>query len=221
MSTVEDVLNLFKKLTPLQRKAIAGILIAGGGFWGGIKFCDVKIKAQIGSYEIKIQRLEDGVKVRDNQIADHLKSKEDKMKEAQIAKEESIKAHALATDAEKRYRMLVAQATKSSEVPEAVSVVQPTVVEVAKACDEVIEKKNGEIKLLNASNSACFDANAAANRAILDLQANQRDLNTVVDFERRINGNIRKELESQKRRKWLYFAGGIILGAAADKALRK
>jgi chromosome segregation ATPase len=215
-------------ITPLQKKLISGALIGGAGFWGGIKFCDVKIKAQIGQYEVKIEKLNKTVEARDTTISEYFSEKEEKMKEALIAKKEADDAHKTASEAEARYRKLIAQSQSMPDrsvaiegSPASLPAKSVTVADVSKACDEVIEAKNVEIKGLNAAYSNVFDAKAAADLAIKGLQSNEASLKKEVSLNEKINSDLSKQVESQKRRKWLYFAGGIILGVAADKAIRK
>jgi len=222
MSLIEDGLSAVTGLTPIQKKLIVGAIIGLGGFWGGIKFSDVRLKAEIGGYQIEINKLKQTVATRDVDIQGHLTVKEQKMKEASIAKEEADKAHAQAADAEARYRKLVAQAEGQSKSSSDLTPLPERaigVIEVTKACDEVIAKKDEEIKGLNAAYSNVFDAKAAADLAIKDLQANEVDLKKEVSLNEKINNDLRKQLESQNRRKWLYLAGGVILGVAGKKAL--
>ena len=210
-------------ITPLQKKLISGALIGGAGFWGGIKFCDVKIKAQIGQYEIKIEKLNKQVEARDVTISEHISEKEKKINEALIAKKEADVAKIQAGAAEDRYRKLVAQipTEKSALAPLPVIASNPTPIEVANACDEVLTAKNTQIKGLETGLSACFDSKAAADKAIEELKLNETDLKSSNSLQKDISNGLRKQLESQNRRKWLYFAGGIILTKVVDNNLKK
>jgi len=216
-----DVLESLALLTPLQKKLIGGLVIAIGGFWGGIKFSDVRITAQVGKYEIQIRELKDSVAAKDVEVQGHLVLKEEKMKQALAAKAEADQAHAQAADAEARYRRLVAQAQAEDKSLQPIPVRAVTVIDVAKACDEVIAKKDGEIKGLNAAYANVFDAKTAADLAIQGLQSNEVSLKKVVSINEQINSDLSKQLESQKKRKWLYLAGGIILGGVVDHAIKK
>ena len=224
-------LNL-SSITPVQKKIIAGILVAGGSFWGGIKFCDVTIKAKIGKYEIQIKQLNDDVTKRDIDIEGFKTASMIRMDQARIARKEAQDAQIKADDAEKKYRQLVAQIPEEiasnslytihpSILSQPVNALPPTAGQVADACDEVIQAKDVQITDLKVSNSACFDANAAATQAIAELQANETDLKKAEVLHAQISSGLQKQLESQKRRKWLYFAGGIILGAYADHTIKK
>lgn len=216
-----DVLESLALLTPLQKKLIGGLVIAIGGFWGGIKFSDVRITAQVGKYEIQIRELKDSVAAKDVEVQSHLVLKEEKMKQALAAKAEADQAHAQAADAEARYHRLVAQAQAEDKSLQPIPVRAVTVIDVAKACDEVIAKKDGEIKGLNVAYANVFDAKTAADLAIQGLQSNEASLKKVVSINEQINSDLSKQLESQKKRKWLYLAGGLILGVAADRAVKK
>jgi hypothetical protein len=224
MGLITEGLAALSGMTPTQKKLTAGALLAlGGSFWGGIKFSDFRINARMGKYEIQIRELKDDVNKKDVEIQGYLTLKEEKMKEALIAKKEADDAHKTASEAEARYRELIAQ---SQSMPDGSVTVEGstkpvTVADVSKACDEVIEAKNVEIKGLNAAYSNVFDAKAAADLAIKELQSNEASLKKEVSLTEKINSGLSKQVESQKRRKWLYFAGGIILGVAADKAIRK
>lgn len=228
MALVEFNLGSLKNMTPTQKKLIAGAILAGGSFWGGIKFSDVRINARVGSYEITIRQLKDSVAKRDVEIQKHLTTEELKMKEALIAKKEADDAHKTASEAEARYRRLIAQAqsipersVSTEDSPTPLPAKPITVADVSKACDEVIEAKNVEIKGLTTAYNGVFDAKVAADQAIKGLQTNQVELSKGLEFSQKINSDLSKQVESQKRRKWLYFAGGVILGVAADKAIRK
>ena len=210
-------------LSPLQKKIIAGALTLGAGFWGGIKFCDVKIKAQIGGYQIQIDKLNKNISDRDVTIDQHIKDKEAKITEAQIAKKQADEAHAQAAIAEQRYRQLVAEIPSGSTttVQELAVKTEPTPIQIADACDQVIKAKDVEIVGLNTSLTACFNSKAAADQAIAELQANERDAQTKSNLQTQTNSGLMKQLESQKRRKWLYFAGGVVVTVLANKSLQK
>lgn len=211
------------KLTPLQKKLIGGTLTALVGFWGGIKFCDVRIKAQIGDYTIQIQKLQKTINERDKDIAGHIATKEEKIKEAEQAKADADQANVVADQAVARFRMLEAQTKNMSaaigSLPK--SVEPPTIIQVEDACEEVIAKKEVVIKGLNTSLTNCFDAKAEADKAIAELNANRIDTDKQLELKDKISNDLSKELESQKRRKWLYLIGGVIAGIAADHAIKK
>ena len=189
-----------------------------------ILFSDVKVKAQIGNYEIQVKKLYNDVVNRDVSIKGHIAVKETKIKEALVAKQEADKAHIEAASATKRYNDLVARIPKNSSpvsVENSTSELPPTASEVATDCGEVIKDKDKEIIGLNLGLTNCFDAKTAADQAIKELQANEVDLKTSGTIKDKINNDLSKQVESQKRRKWLYFVGGIITAYAVDKTVRK
>ena len=222
MTLLEDITGL----SPAMKKLVAAAIIGVGSFFGGIKFSDFKVTAQLGKYKIQIDQLKDDVSKRDVQIQGHLSTSEEKMKEAKQAKAEADLAHAQAAEAEARYRKLVAQATLESVTKAAPELTQlpprdVTALDVAKACDEVIAKKDGEIKGLNAAYANVFDAKAAADLAIKGLQSNEVDLKKEVSLNEKINSGLSKQLESQKRQQKLYLIGGIVLGAYVGQSIKR
>lgn len=224
MTLLED----FTGLSPATKKLIAAAIIGIGGFFGGIKFSDVRLTAQIGKYQIQINQLKEDVSKRDIEIQGHLTTKKEKMKEAKQTKVEADLAHAQAAEAEARYRKLVAQATVESTkvvnaVPELAQLPprEVTPLDVAKACDEVIAKKDSEIKGLNAAYANVFDAKTAADLAIKGLQSNESDLKKEVSLNEKINSNLSKQLESQKRQQKLYLIGGIVLGGVIGHSIKR
>ena len=229
MGLIEDSLSVLTGLTPTQRKLIGAGILALGSFWGGVTFSDFRLKAKVGSLTVTLEKTKQAVADKDVEISQHITVKEQKMKEALIAKKEADDAHVQAAKAEARYREAVDEArTLSESFSKSGTVELPAgtpataaVDMVAKACDEVIAKKDEEIKGLNKAYGNVFDAKAAADQAIAGLQFNEVKLKSGIEISGKINSDLQKQLESQNRRKWLYFAGGIILGVATDKAIRK
>ena len=130
----------------------------------------------------------------------------------------------LADAAEVKYRALV-KGYEPTVTGMAMSSATPTapltVQEVVTEADDVITKKNVEIKGLKLGLSDCFSAKAAADTAIKELQANRKDEDAQLAFKDKINIDLNRELESQKRLKWLGLIGGVLLGYEAEKHIIK
>lgn len=203
---------VINKITPIQKKIIIVVSTLGIGFFSGIKFCDVKIKARIGEYQIQIDKLKKNVDDRDKTIAVNILEKEQSFKEAQIAKEKSDVSKKRADDLEKSYKKLIAQIPSNSSI---VLPNEPTSLDVANSCNEVIESKNQVITNLDDAFKKCVKSKITADKVIKDLQLNETDLKTSVSLEHSINSDLTKRLESQNRRKWLYFVGGIATAVLA------
>ena len=235
----EELTNLQLKKFKLIAGLVTASVLAGGGFWGGIKYCDVKIKAQIGDYEIKIEKLQKDVNERDIKVEAALNERDAKTKDMLAAKAKAEQLRAQADTAEQAYYTLTAKLhTVETNVNKAMSGIKesggkgiagetseietpPTADDIVVVADQVIAKKDEQIQGINIALNDCFDAKAAADKAIAELQIIGTDKDQQLSLKDKINSDISKELKSQERRKWLYLIGGVIAGVAADHALKK
>jgi hypothetical protein len=216
-----DIVAAVTGLTPLQKKVILYItliaLVFGAGFYTGIKTFNAKLTNQEIKYQAQIDKLMKDVADKDVEVQKHLAVRDEKTQEALIAKKQADDSGIKADQAEKKYRALEAQLN----IPVTNDTTPPTANQVATACDEVIAKKDDQIKGLDAAYSNVFDAKTAADQAVQGLQEEKKDLVTSVDLSKKINSDLSKQLESQNRRKWLYLIGGALGGVATERALRK
>jgi len=214
-------------LTPLQKK-IAGWglvfgLVGGGGFLGGIKFTDVKIKAEVGKYQIQVEKLEKNVSDRDITIAKTLQERDDNVKALNDQVKKNVVLSTKADSAVSSYKVLEKKlglvfdaANNSTTSINTDPVTRDDLEQLDTQANGVIAKKDEQLKGVEAALSNCFDAKAAADRAIAELQSNESDLKTDRDLRTKVNIDLSKQVESEKRRKWLYLLGGIVATYAAD-----
>jgi hypothetical protein len=231
MGLVSINLNLSDKQKKIVVWAIAISIVFGGGFFSGIKFNSMKLDFQIGKYKIDIEKMAKQVADKDLEIKNALSIRDAKDQEATLAKQAADQAGIQADEAEKKYRTLEASisgilvnstpTTGSGPVNASLQLPQPTVIEVAKDCDDVIAKKDVQIKGLSAAYANVFDAKAAADQAITSLQANESTLKKELDLKDKIDSDLNKELESQKRQHKLYLIGGFVLGGFVGHAITK
>ena len=227
---LQQVTNLVSKIktAPPWMWQVAGcILLLGIGFYGGLKFSDAKLQKQETKYEAQIQKLNTDIATKQADLNTHLQVEATKTQAAIDAQTQANEAKVKADSAEQRYRILEAKlhitpvpSNGSTPLP-AIPNIPPTADEIAAGCDEVIANKNDQIKDLSLGLTNCFDAKAAADQSIKDLQSINTDKDQQLTLKDKINSDISKDLASQKRRKWLYFGGGIILGGLAGHALAK
>ena len=227
MLQLTNLVNKVKGVPPIAWQIAGCLLLIGIGFYGGIKFSDAKLHRQEAKYEDQIKKLDTDIALKNADLQTHLQIEAQKTQAALDAQAQANQAKISADDAEKRYRALEAKLhitpvpNNGSDTLPPLPNIPPSADDIATLCDEVIAKKDDQIKGLTIGLTDCFDAKAAADAALKDAQSIITDHETKESFQDKLNNDLSKELESQKRRKWLYFGGGIILVGLAGHAIAK
>lgn len=216
-----NLLNSVKTAPSWIWQVVGCLLLVGGGFYGGLRYSDAKLHTQETKYQDQIKKLDQDITTKEASLQQHVQVEVAKTKIALDYQAQANQAKVKADSAEKRYRVLEAKLKVTTSKLPGLPVIPPTAQDIATAGDEVIANKNQQITGLTLGLSNVFDAKAAADLALKDAQAENVDHVTKEAFQDKLNSDLSKDLASQKRRKWLYFGGGIILGGLAGHAIAK
>jgi hypothetical protein len=188
----------------MTKLALSIVAIFGLGFGTGYLLrlkSDVNYSdTQISKYEEEIAALKSAILEKDQEIEANLLIKDKQITSALIAKEKANTAEIEAKNAEARYRELADEITATP---------------IVQSCDKVIEAKEVVIVNLKDSLDNCLNSNHSANLVISGLKDQQTSLRKSADLQELVSKELKNQVQLQDRRKWLYLAGGLVVGYAA------